>query len=272
MKLLASAAVTVAVVASLMSGATPSTAAAVRLPPVNGKFDIQLGGSYPPAKSVKIVDRDRTSDPARGRYNLCYVNAFQTQASERAFWLRKAHADLILRDQAGHLVGDPGWPGEYVLDTRTRAKRARIAAIVNRWIDGCAARGYQAVDPDNLDTWTRFEQLTRKGNLALAGLIADHAHARGLAIGQKNTAELGARGKREAGFDFAVVESCQVYDECDRYTQVYGSRVLEIEYTDTPRSAFTEACRARGTKASVILRDRDIVPRGEEGYVYRTCP
>lgn len=206
------------------TGTALDAARTVRLPPANGRFDIQLGGSYAPAAAVRIVDRDRRSAPAKGKYNLCYVNAFQTQPGEEAFWMNP-----------------------------------------------CAKRGYQAVDPDNLDTWTRFDQLTRKGNLALAKLLADHAHDLGLAIGQKNAAELGSLGRKQVGFDFAVVEGCQVYDECDAYTDVYGARVLEIEYTDAPLSAFTEACRARGKTASVILRDRDILPRGRRGYIYRTC-
>ena len=53
--------------------------------------------------------------------------------------------------------------------------------------------------------------------------------------------------------------------------QVYGDRVVEVEYTDNPRSAYTEACRARGAAISVVLRDRDVVPRGRSGYVDEAC-
>ena len=270
MRTLSTLAAAVALVAFAVAGPAGAATAPRKPPPAHGQFDLQLGGSYAPAASVRIVDRDRRSNPVRGRYNLCYVNAFQTQGAERRFWTTR-HPDLLLRNADGSFVTDPDWPDEYVLDTSTKAGRAAIAKIENRWIDGCAKRGYQAVDPDNLDTWTRFPALTRAGNLALAKQLADHAHARGLAIGQKNAAELGSLGKRTAGFDFAVAEECQVYDECGAYTRVYGAHVLEIEYTDTPRSAFTAACRARGGTASVILRDRDVVPRGERGYHYETC-
>jgi Glycoside-hydrolase family GH114 len=66
---------------------------------------------------------------------------------------------------------------------------------------------------------------------------------------------------RSIGFDFAIAEKCQVYGECDGYLGTYGSHVLEIEYTDNRLDAFTQACRARAEPVSIILRDRDLVPR-----------
>ncbi len=248
-----------------------STVASVVAPPVNGQFDDQIGGVYPPAASVTIVDRDRTEKPATGKYNLCYINAFQTQDNEAAFWTGK-HSDLLLKDGAGRPLNDPNWPDEYLLDTSTKAKRTAIAAIENGWIDGCAKAGFQAIDPDNLDTWSRSGgRLTPADNLALATLLADHAHAAGLAIAQKNASELGRAGRKEAGFDFVIAESCQVYDECDAYTKVYGSHVIEIEYTSNPRSAYTAACKARGKTVSIILRDQNLVAKGRSGYHYEAC-
>ena len=48
--------------------------------------DYQLGGAAEPADNVGIVVRDRNASPVAGRYNICYVNGFQTQPDERAFW------------------------------------------------------------------------------------------------------------------------------------------------------------------------------------------
>ncbi|MGR3867947.1 endo alpha-1,4 polygalactosaminidase [Streptomyces graminifolii] len=39
---------------------------------------------------------------------------------------------------------------------RTAAERQRVAARVNRWIDGCAAKGFDAVEPDDYDNSTRL--------------------------------------------------------------------------------------------------------------------
>jgi hypothetical protein len=94
-----------------------------------------------------------------------------------------------------------------------------------------------------------------------------------LAIAQKNGGELGSTGKTTAGFDFAIVEECQEFQECDDYAAVYGTEFLEIEYTDEDDATgnFNDACRARGSSISVILRDRFVVPKGNPDYSYSEC-
>jgi hypothetical protein len=246
------------------------TGRSARLPPANGRFDYQIGGDYKPLRSVEIVDRDRTARPAAGVYNICYVNAFQTQAGQDAWWKRH-HPRLLLRNSAGHPITDPGWPGEILLDTSTHASRAGLARIEDRWLNGCARKGFDAVEPDNLDSNTRSHHLlSRSNDFAFARRLIAHAHTDGLAIAQKNSAEQSRRGKR-AGFDFAIAEECQVYSECGSYTNVYGDQVYEIEYTDNGRAAFRSACAARGSRISIILRDRDVTPRESKHYRYKAC-
>ncbi|MFF1571974.1 endo alpha-1,4 polygalactosaminidase [Leifsonia sp. NPDC058292] len=255
---------------AVVSGIVVAGLATPAAPPANAQFDYQLGGAYEPSSSVGVVDRDRTSTPAAGRYTICYVNAFQTQPDDTTTWSGK-NDDLILRDSDGERVGDPEWD-EYLLDTSTKAKRDRIAAIVNGWIDECASKGFRAVEPDNLDSWTRSAgMLTQADNVALATQLAAHSHRKGLAIAQKNAAELAWAGKNTVGFDFAIAEECQLNAECGEYTKVYGDDVIEIEYTDTPRSAYTDACAAQGKRISVILRDRDVVPKSDGAYRYKHC-
>ena len=242
----------------------------VEPPPVNAQVDYQIGGAYPPSATVGVVTRDRRESPAAGRYSICYVNAFQTQPEERPFW--NEHPGLLVRDEANHLVEDPQWPGEILLDTSTAQKRTELAAIVSGWISDCAAKGFRAVEADNLDSATRSGgRLSDQDNLALATSLAQAAHRRGLAIGAKNAAELGGAARKQAGFDFAVAEECQVYDECGRYTEVYGHHVIEIEYTDNGTAAFQQACRDHGQQISVLLRDRNVVQAGARGYFYRWC-
>ena len=236
-----------------------------RLPPANAGFDYQLGGAYPPPAGVAIVSRDRTDSPAAGLYSICYVNAFQTQPDELAWW-RGTHPDLLLK-RGGAEVVDADW-GEVLLDTSTADKRARLTSIVGGWIDGCAAKGFQAVEPDNLDSWTRSQGLlTQAEAVAFAGALATRAHADGLAIAQKNTSELGTAG-RAAGFDFAVAEQCQEYNECQSYVGVYGAHVIVIEYT---RTSFDRACTQFGPSLSVVLRDVAVSPPGSSGYQFATC-
>ena len=238
----------------LLSGcaaATPSF-------PTQGRVDYQLGGAWQPPDDVTIVARDRTDPPLEGVYSICYVNGFQTQPQEAAFWLDE-HPDLVLRDADGEPQIDPNWPDEMALDVSTAASRSALASILGEWIEGCADDGYQAVEFDNLDSYTRFDGLTRDDSIAFATLLVDRVHELGLEAGQKNSAELGTIGRDDIGFDFAVSEECFVFDECALYTDVYGAKVIDIEYDDTDLDGL---CSYGGLPEFTIVRDRDLTPGG----------
>ena len=258
----------VAVAASSEAATTPAPgkAAAVTLPPVNGKFDYQIGAAYPPPSGVTVVSRDRGAKPAAGIYNICYVNAFQVQPDEVTWW-QQNHDDLLLRDRSGDYVVDGDW-NEILLNTSTAGKRTALAGIMGSWFTGCANAGFKAIEPDNIDSYDRSGGLLTKSNaVAYLGLLATKAHSAGLAIGQKNTSDLGTAGK-SAGLDFAVSEECGRYTECADYTSVYGDHVIDIEYTN---SAFTKACTAIGAKVSVVRRDVLVTAPGSKTYVYGAC-
>ncbi|MER6440053.1 endo alpha-1,4 polygalactosaminidase [Streptomyces sp. NPDC001185] len=252
-----------ALMAAALVPATSARAASVPLPPTHAGFDYQIGGAYSPPAGVKIVTRDHTASPAAGLYNICYVNAFQAQPGAEGEWA----ADLLLRDSAGKVVYDKDW-GEALLDVRSEAKRKRIAAQIGTQIDGCRDKGFQAMEPDNYDSYTRSAKLITAANAqAYIKLLSARAHADNLAIAQKNTAELA--GNRNAnGLDFAVAEECGQYDECGDYTSAFGNEVIVIEYTDTGR---TKACRGWGSTLSIVQRDVDVSPAGSGGYVRKTC-
>lgn len=254
-----------AVLVNIIAGLLGPT---VSLPPVDATADYQLGGAYTPSSEVGIVTRDSTERPVPGLYNICYVNAFQTQPGALRWWQQK-HPQLLLRSAAGKLIRDPGWPDEVLLDIRTTDKRNKVAHIVNAWFDGCARAGFQAVEPDNLDSWTRSRGMLRRADAeSFAGRLVAGAHRSGLAIAQKNAAELnGAR----LGFDFAVAEECEVYRECGAYLKMFGRHVIEIEYTDNGRAAFARACTAQGNDITALLRDRDLVPNDHPDYVFEAC-
>ncbi|MFF2362904.1 endo alpha-1,4 polygalactosaminidase [Streptomyces sp. NPDC058122] len=238
------------------------TATAVRLPPLHAGFDYQIGGAYPPAADVRVVSRDRSSSPARGLYNICYVNAFQAQPEERGQW----PADLLLRDADGKVVVDKDW-NEALLDIRTPGKRRRVAERVGRWFDDCADKGFDAVEPDNYDSYTRSRNLlTPDDATAFITLLARQAHARHLAIGQKNTAELAGLRSR-TGLDFAVAEECGEYDECGTYAKAFHDRVVVIEYTD---GGLRKARAAFGGRLSIVRRDVKVSTPGSADYVRRT--
>ena len=241
------------------------------LPPFGDPADYQLGGSYDVDADVKIVTRDSTSEPAEGVYSICYVNGFQSQPGDAERWVVD-NPDLVLRDDDGTAIIDPNWPDEFILDTSTPEKRQRISLMIGASIETCADRGFDAVEIDNLDTYSRSDgRLSIDDNLALAKLFSGRAHGRAMAIGQKNSAELGDRGRAAANFDFAVTEECFRFEECGAYADVYGPAVIDIEYTDDLPVPFDEVCASAERPATTILRDRDLVEKGEPGYAFEHC-
>lgn len=236
--------------------------------PADGVADYQLGGAYDPADAVTIVERDSDDEPADGRYSICYVNGYQSQPGQGQEWL---DAGLVLLAD-GEPVIDENWPDEMLLDTSTAEARAGIDERIGAVIDSCAEKGFDAVEIDNLDSDTRSDgALTPEDNRALATLFVERAHAAGLAIGQKNTADRAAEYAEDPGFDFAVAEECHRFDECAQYTAAYGEHVIDIEYTDDLRGDFADVCADAATPPITLLRDRELVPVGYAKYVFEHC-
>ncbi|WP_326668833.1 endo alpha-1,4 polygalactosaminidase [Streptomyces canus] len=247
------------------SSASPGSTgpAAVTLPPKHVPWDYQIGGAYPPATGVRVVSRSYEDVPAPGLYNICNINAYQAESDAESDW----DADLLLRDADGKVVHDTDWD-EAVLDIRTAAKRERIAARLDVWIDACAAKGYEAVEPDNYDSFTRFPSYLKAAQAeALMKLLAAHAHAKGLAVAQKNTAEL-VSDRALLGLDFAIVEECAEYDECGTFADAFDDHVLVVEYT---KKGLATACATWSSTLSVVRRDEEVVPEGADGFLRETC-
>ena len=249
------------------------------LPPTQGIFDYQLGGAYDsvPMETGEgvpdVVVRDATATALHGAYSICYVNGFQTQPDEADEWLT-SRANLLLRDPKGELETDPDWPDEYILDPSSEENRESILSVIGPIIDGCAHSGFEAVEIDNLDTWTRFNRIDPEGTQALARAYVDRAHRAGLAIGQKNAAEIATTAHDDWGFDFAITEECAVFEECGSYAAAYGTHVLQIEYPDVLADAgmrFDAVCADLDRNPLTILRDHNLVARGKLGYLYDRC-
>lgn len=241
------------------AGSAEPEATAVTPPPTGVDADYQLGAPRTVPDNVGIVVRDRAAQPRKRIYNVCYINGFQTQPHEASFWQRRP--ELILRKN-GKPVVDAGW-GEILLDTRTKAKRNRIASIMGIWARGCAAAGFDAVEFDNLDSFYRSKGLIKQGhNRALAKLLATRAHDAGLAVAQKNWAEWDGT---TAGYDFAIAEECGRYDECGSYVANHGDRVVVVEYR---KADFDKSCAEWGDQLAVVLRDRALARDGRRSW----CP
>ncbi|MFJ9006382.1 endo alpha-1,4 polygalactosaminidase [Streptomyces canus] len=163
---------------------------------------------------------------------------------------------------------DPSVPELEPVRGLLNAKRQRIAAKLNTWIDECAANGYKAFEPDNYDSFIRFPKyLTADQAEALMKLLVAQAHEKGLAFAQKITAEL-VRDRASVGLDFAVVEECGQWDECGEFAEAFDNNVFVVEYTAKGTS---KACSSWSSQLSIVRRDQEVAAKGSSGYLRKTC-
>lgn len=148
-----------------------------------------------------------------------------------------------------------GWPGEKWLDIR---RLDLLAPIMCARLDLCMARGFDAVEPDNIemhDTDTGF-LITYADQLAYARWLADQAHLRGLAIGLKNAPDMVADSL--SFFDFAITEDCYIQGWCNRVLPFItaGKPVFAAEYTDTGVDFHAACAWGRAHKVGFIQKNR----------------
>jgi hypothetical protein len=201
-------------------------------------------GCYvPPAKLAWQYQLRSAPDPGRP-FELWIVDMFDTDSSLVAeLHATGGHVACYIsagsweewRPDAGefpeHVLGKglDGWPGERWLDVRALDD---LAPIMGARLDACAAKGFDAVDFDNVNGYlnrTGFP-LTAADQLEYNRWLANAAHERGLSVGLKNDGE--QAGELVGYFDFAVVEQCFQYKECGLYRPFTdaGKAVLEVEY------------------------------------------
>ncbi|HLK45119.1 MAG TPA: endo alpha-1,4 polygalactosaminidase, partial [Acidimicrobiales bacterium] len=129
---------------------------------------------------------------------------------------------------------DAGWPGERWLDVR---QVKVLLPLMKARFERCVKKGFDAVDPDNVDgveNDTGFP-LTVGEQLAYDRDIAALAHADGLAVALKSDA--GEAAALEPSFDFVVEEQCVQYKECGSLAPFvrHAKAVYDIEYTTSLR-------------------------------------
>jgi hypothetical protein len=148
-----------------------------------------------------------------------------------------------------------GWPGEKWLDIR---RIDLLRPVMCARLDLCKSKGFDAVEPDNIEIHDNDSgfSITSANQFAYAGWLAEEAHARGLAIGLKNAADMLAEAL--PFFDFAITEDCFVQGWCDRVLPFIaaGKAVFAAEYTDTGVD-FQAACAwGRAHNINFILKNR----------------
>ncbi|MFI5491303.1 endo alpha-1,4 polygalactosaminidase [Actinoplanes sp. NPDC051859] len=192
------------------------------------RWQIQFSGKIDLTVPATVYDLDGDATTAqqitqlhrRGAKVICYFSAGSYEdwrADKNQF-----PADVLGKDL-------DGWPGEKWLDVR---RWDVLGPIMKERMRLCRDKGFDAVDPDNVDGYANDNGvgLTAADQLTYNRRIAKVAHSLGLAVGLKN--DLDQVPQLVSSFDFAVNEQCAYFKECHLLTPFVkaGKPVFEIEY------------------------------------------
>ena len=168
-----------------------------------------------------------------GKAVICYLSAGTAETFRDDF-------DEFAKDVLGKRV--EGWSDELWLDISHYEK---FKHIIEKRLDLALIKGCDGVELDNVDAYlqdTGFN-ISAEQQLAYNIWLANESHKRGLLAGLKNDFE--QMDKLVDYFDFAVVEDCFYYEECN-FTEPFiasGKPVLDAEYILTPDEFCEEAER-----------------------------
>eukprot|EP01097_Dermamoeba_algensis_P004207 TRINITY_DN2784_c0_g1_i2.p1 TRINITY_DN2784_c0_g1~~TRINITY_DN2784_c0_g1_i2.p1 ORF type:complete len:456 (-),score=141.10 TRINITY_DN2784_c0_g1_i2:110-1477(-) len=233
------------------------TSVMTRWQPAPGtSWDYQLGGANP-SRNVQAYFLDTEDESitllqslqAAGRKVSCYFSAGSVES-----W--RSDASLFPSSIIGRNY--PGWPGEKFIDIRALdilepIFRARLVKAKAKNCDG--------VEWDNIDTWqmTTGFPLTTADGLKFAKFLANLTRSYDIAVGYKNNADLVSSAVSD--FDYAIVEECGKYDECQTYLPFYnqGKAIFAVEYADN--------CNKLINQVEGLVRNLDLTPNG----VFKQC-
>jgi hypothetical protein len=211
------------------------------IPTTGETYQIQYDGKLDLKYDAQIFDLDMFDTPASvvarlhrmGRHVMCYVDVGTWEK-----W--RPDADEFPKSVLGKKDGH--WPGERWLDIR---QTSILEPIMAHRLDLCQRKGFDGVDPDNLDGYqndTGFP-LTYAEQLTYDTWVAKAAHARGLTADQKG--DNGQVKDLVKVFDFAVVEQCFAQGWCHQF-DLYTNNdrlVVDVEYYADQRRFLDKNCR-----------------------------
>ncbi len=212
--------------------------------PVNQSFDVDM-------YDIDLFDNEASvvaALHAAGRKVICYISVGSWED-----W--RPDKDQFPTEVIGKAY--EGWEGEKWLDIR---QIDLLAPIMQARFDQCKAKGFDGIEPDNIDSYTNNTgfPLTYDDQLKYNLWLAKEAHARGLSIGLKNDGEQVA--DLLPYFDWALTEDCFADGWCEQMMPFVaaGKPVFAAEYTDTEIS-FNQFCSlAKTLKFSGLLKTRDL--------------
>lgn len=219
-------------------------------------WDWQLSENIASPQSIQVFDTDPDNVSraqimalnAAGVYTICYVSVGTLEDY-------REDVKLFPSQVLGKRYED--WPDERFADIRDPHS---IPALMAKRFANCAQKGFQAVEPDNMDVYQNDSgfDISREDMLRYIRMLVKAAHAVGLEIGQKNVPEL--TGDLVGQMDFIITESCYQDRWCNEVLPYIkaGKPVFNAEYSDTPIN-WANACKyAKKSGISMILKDRDL--------------
>jgi hypothetical protein len=239
---------------SLPTMATARAVRAVRwIPPAGESYQIQYSGKLDLTVNARIYDLDMFDTPASvvkslhstHRRVMCYVDVGTWEN-----W--RPDASKFPKSVLGE--PDSGWKGERWLDVR---RTQILEPLMAHRLDLCKRKGFDGVDPDNMDGYqndTGFP-LTYREQLAYDSWVAKAAHDRGLTADQKG--DNGQVKDLVKVFDFAVVEQCYAQGWCKQFDAYTNSNrlVVDVEYyRDQQRFLHGNCAEARKNRDTAILK------------------
>jgi hypothetical protein len=239
-------------------------------PPVTATFFWQLA-SQPTdnSKNVGAYDIDGFDNDAgevsalhaAGKKVVCYMDAgtYEPGRPDSA----QFPAALLGSDVAG-------WPGEKWLEIRPSGPHyAELQALLSARFQLCAQKGFDAVEPDNLDSYQNSGGFgaTAADQLGYDKWIASTVHRLGLAVFQKN--DLDQIPDLVGDFDGILDEECNKYSECGVLAPypAAGKPAWNAEYTDDGETtgSFCNADVSAGIVGALFSLALD-------GSVFQPCP
>ncbi|MEZ5076244.1 MAG: endo alpha-1,4 polygalactosaminidase [Solirubrobacterales bacterium] len=224
---------------------------------LQGRIDLTVPACVYELDGFETPKRTVTALRRRGVKVVCYVDV--------GSWERyRPDRNAFPRSVRGRRYD--GYPDERWLDV---SRFHRFAKPLKRRFGLCARKGFDAVEPDNVNGWepenrTGF-RITRADQLRFNRWVARQVHRRGMSVALKND---GRQARRLVGaFDFAVVEECFQYHECGYYRTFvrHGKAVFAVEYELAPSEfcATAEAIRFSAIRKSPDLFARPWIPCGD---------
>lgn len=204
-------------------------------PPVNTTFYWDLASAPPDnGKNVGAYDIDGWNNTASevatlhgmGRMVVCYMDAgtYEPNRPDSASFPASLKGSAV-----------SGWPGEFWLDVRPSGPNyATLQSIMLARFQACRQKGFDAVEPDNIDSYANSPGFptTAADQLAYDEWISTTVHSLGMAVLQKN--DLDQIATLLPYFDGLLDEECNKYSECNLVAPYVtaGKPVWNAEYTE----------------------------------------